>query len=152
MKHITLKTDRQMVYDEVNRMTDYVVSKSKELDERSRERMLASEEELWDLGRFWDEAANGAIERFRYILAEDRSGGDFEVTLNVGDGFNEALLSSMRRNMTSYFVNYMLGLWYQMLGEERFQIHLEQGVVAIETVLRLIATRHRPKRIGLKPF
>ncbi len=56
METITIQIFQDDVYEEVAKATDYTGSKMTGGDEGARDRILAADADLAELGRFWDES------------------------------------------------------------------------------------------------
>lgn len=74
METISIKIYRDDVYDEVAKATDYTGSKLVDGDPGARERILATDNALADLSRFWDESVSACNENFKEMLREWHSG------------------------------------------------------------------------------
>ena len=85
METITIKIFQDDVYEEVAKATDYTGSKLIDGDDEARDRILASDEDLAGLGRFWDEAVCAANEGLKEMLVSGKTMqvsvlGDSEIT------------------------------------------------------------------------
>ena len=65
---ITIQIFKDDVYEEVAKATDYTGAKLIDGDEKARDRILATDSELSDLGRFWEEAVLATNERLKEML------------------------------------------------------------------------------------
>lgn len=72
METITIKIFQNDVYEEVAKATDYTGSKLTDSDEGARDRILAGDDDLANLGRFWDESVLATNENLKEMLV---SGG-----------------------------------------------------------------------------
>ena len=68
METITVQIFKDDVYKEVAKATDYTGSKLMGGDEKARDRILATDSELADLGRFWEESVLATNERLKQML------------------------------------------------------------------------------------
>ena len=59
---------RDEVYEEVAKATDYTGSKLIDGDEAARDRILAADDDLAELGRFWEESVLAVNENFKEML------------------------------------------------------------------------------------
>ena len=59
---------RDEVYEEVAKATDYTGSKLIDGDDTARDRILAADDDLAELGRFWDESVLAVNENFKEML------------------------------------------------------------------------------------
>lgn len=68
MEKITIQIFKDDVYEEVAKATDYTGAKLIDGDEKARDRILATDNELSDLGRFWEESVLATNERLKEML------------------------------------------------------------------------------------
>lgn len=68
METITIQIFQDDVYEEVAKATDYTGAKLIDGDATARDRILAADEDLATLSRFWEESVMACNERFKEIL------------------------------------------------------------------------------------
>lgn len=68
METIKIQIVRDDVYEEVAKATDYTGAKLIDGDATARDRILAADEDLATLSRFWEETVMASNERFKEIL------------------------------------------------------------------------------------
>ena len=68
METITVQIFKDDVYEEVAKATDYTGAKLIDGDEGARDRILATDSDLSDLGRFWEESVLATNERLKEML------------------------------------------------------------------------------------
>lgn len=68
METIAVQVNKKVVYEEVAKATDYTGSKLLDNDEHARDRILATDEDLAEIGRFWDETMLVVNERLKTML------------------------------------------------------------------------------------
>lgn len=68
METITIHVFKDDVYEEVAKATDYTGSKLIDGDEGARDRILAADDDLAELGRFWEESVTAVNENFKEML------------------------------------------------------------------------------------
>lgn len=68
METIDIQIMRDEVYEEVAKATDYTGSKLIDGDDTARDRILAADDDLAELGRFWDESVLAVNENFKEML------------------------------------------------------------------------------------
>ena len=73
METITIQIFQDDVYGEVAKATDYTGSKLIDGDEDARDRILAADDDLAELGRFWDESVLAANENFKEMLVSGKT-------------------------------------------------------------------------------
>ena len=72
METITIQIFQADVYAEVAKATDYTGSKLIDGDENARDRILAADDDLAELGRFWEESVLATNENFKEMLVSAR--------------------------------------------------------------------------------
>lgn len=73
METITIQIIQEDVYEEVAKATDYTGSKLIDGDEGARERILAADDDLAELGRFWEESVLAINENFKEMLVSGKT-------------------------------------------------------------------------------
>lgn len=73
METITIKIFQDDVYEEVAKATDYTGSKLIDGDEGARNRILAADDDLAELGRFWEESVLATNENFKEMLVSGKT-------------------------------------------------------------------------------
>lgn len=73
METITIQIFQEDVYEEVAKATDYIGSKLIDGDEGARDRILAADEDLAELGRFWEESVLAINENLKEMLVSGRT-------------------------------------------------------------------------------
>lgn len=73
METITIRIFQDDVYEEVAKATDYTGSKMIDGGENARDRILAADEDLAELGRFWEESVLAANENIKEMLVSGKT-------------------------------------------------------------------------------
>lgn len=73
METIVIRIVREDVYEEVAKATDYTGAKLIDGDSTARDRILAGDEDLVSLGRFWDETCAALNEALKAMLISGRT-------------------------------------------------------------------------------
>ena len=73
METITIHIFQDDVYEEVAKATDYTGSKLIDGDEGARDRILAADDDLAELGRFWEESVSATNERLKEMLVSGKT-------------------------------------------------------------------------------
>lgn len=146
MATITLTIDRADVYEEVAKATDYTGSKLTEGGEDARERILMSDADQAELGRFWQEAVSTANERLKemYESGSLPSETPYTATLKVSVNYDTALTPSVQASLRSFFVNFITGKWYVYANKAETKDYFEEAAGLMEDVRRKLYTRKMP--------
>jgi len=73
METITVRIFQDDVYEEVAKATDYTGAKLIDGDEDARNRILAADDDLAELGRFWEESVLATNENFKEMLVSGKT-------------------------------------------------------------------------------
>ena len=148
MKIIAIEIDKTEVLDEVAKVTDYTGSKLLETDAKARDRILATDEDLESLDRFWDEAVVGCEERFRrlYSSAEMTDKGVYKLNLNVSHRIKSELVKSVTDAIRSHFIAYIVAQWFNYVNKGGVAEYMTLADDGLDTAERLLYTRERPTR------
>ena len=73
METITIQIFQDDVYEEVAKATDYTGSKLIDGDEGARDRILAADDDLVELSRFWEESVSATNENLKEMLVSGRT-------------------------------------------------------------------------------
>ena len=153
METITINVYRDDVYDEVAKATDYTGSKLMDGDEGARERILAGDAELADLGRLWDESALAANESLKEMLVSGQTGEDkdsgrvrYEAKIEVSLSFDKGLAGSVESALRSYFVASVTGQWFKYANKGEAADYFGQAAEWMESAKRMLYSRRKPRR------
>lgn len=82
METITIQIIQSDVYEEVAKATDYTGSKLIDGDETARDRILAADDDLAELGRFWEETVLATNENLKEMLVSGMTKRITSVTID----------------------------------------------------------------------
>lgn len=143
---ITLTIDRQSVYKEVEKSTNYTGAKM-DGDVGAYERIRTIDEDLELLQRFWDESrAEVAQSMIRVLLNESMEGEKYLLKLNVSAAFEEALLPSMQLSLFSFFIQSIVSKWFVFTNKKEAGEYADRASVLIEDVREKAFFKKKPKR------
>lgn len=139
------------VYEEVAKTTDYTGSKLVEGDKGARDRILAADEDLEELGRFWEEsilATNESLKEMLVsgttILPDGSNNTCYEIVLEVSKSFDKMLTESVRLTLRSFFIMSIIGQWFKFANKGEAQDYFLKGAELMETARRLLYSRRKP--------
>lgn len=145
MSNITITVVQSSVYDEVAKATDYTGSKMLDEDEKARDRIFTTDEDLETLSRFWEEAAADCTDRFKpMIVSATTTGGNYVLTLEVSMSFDTNLTGSVETAIKSFFISSIIGQWFKFANKKEAT---EYSVTALDHLLtaeRLLYSRKKP--------
>lgn len=154
METITLNVSRADVYAEVDKTTDYTGAKLTTSEDGARDRIIATNEDLKTLSRFWDETCAVANERLKEMFAGGSlpSDEDYSVTLQVSVAFDKELTPSVEASLRSFFITSITGKWYVFANKGEAKDYFSEAGELIEDVRRKLYSRKRPVSPRKKHF
>lgn len=145
METITLQVLKQEVYDEVAKATDYTGSKLPQSDDDARDRILIADDDLVNLGRFWDESVLATNENFKTLLVSSHnSDRAYQVSLEVSKSFDKQLTGSVESTLRSFFIASIIGQWFKFANKNEAADYFSQAAELLETADRLLYSRKKP--------
>lgn len=173
METITVHIFQSEVYEEVAKATDYTGSKLIDGDENARERILAADDDLAVLSRFWDEAVLATNENLKEMLIsgttklikedipESGTAGDlqpmadvtpgtvlrrlgYEALIEVSKSFDKALTASVQSTLRSFFIATIIGQWFKFANKQEAADYFAQAGGFITAAERLLYSRRKP--------
>ena len=155
METITIKVLKKEVYEEVAKATDYTGSKLIHSDDSARERILAADDDLADLGRFWDETVLVANESLKEMLVsgETKSAATetlgesipaYVAVIEVSMSFDKILTESVQSTIRSFFIASIIGQWFKFANKGEAGDYFAQAADMMETAERLLYSRRKP--------
>lgn len=152
METIKIEILRDDVYEEVAKATDYTGAKLIDGDEGARDRIMAADDDLAELGRFWEESVLAVNENFKEMLisgsTKPTSSGEvaYQAEMEVSLSFDKELTSSVQSTLRSYFIASIIGQWFKFANKGEAKDYFAQGAELLETAERLLYSRRKPKR------
>lgn len=142
---------RPYVYDEVAKATDYTGTKMEGADDEARDRILAADDDLADLERFWDETVLAVNENLKEMLVSGKSGvmteGEphcYKGVIEVSKSFDKTLTVSVELTLRSFFIASIIGQWFKFANKGEAKDYFEQAAELMEAVERLLYSRRKP--------
>lgn len=150
METIKIKVYQKDVYEEVAKATDYTGSKLIGSDEDARDRILAGDEDLAELGRFWDEAAATANENLKEMLVSGQTstlsdGKAYYAEIEVSRSFDKELAPSVEQSLRSFFIASIIGEWFKFANKGDSEGYFIEAAEFLEAAERLLYSRRKPK-------
>lgn len=151
METITIQVFKDDVYEEVAKATDYTGSKLIDGDQGARDRILAADDDLAELSRFWEESVAAVNENFKEMLVSgstkpilDKTG--YEARIEVSVAFDKALTESVQSTLRSFFIASIIGQWFKFANKGEAADYFTQAAEMLDTAERLLYSRKKPKR------
>lgn len=175
METITIDVFKDDVYEEVAKATDYTGAKLIDGDEKARDRILATDNELSDLGRFWEESVLATNERLKEMLlsgttkqvqvtlsssafsdvtAEQKipplkpviTKTAYEAVLEVSKSFDKELTGNVQSALRNFFITSIIGQWFKLANKGEATDYFNQAKEMMDGAERLLYSRKRPTR------
>lgn len=145
----TVEIKQREVYEEVAKATDYTGSKMTGEDSGARERILATDEVLGDLGRFWDDSVLAVNEKFKDMLVssqEETEQGEkkHQFTFEVSANFDETLIDSIQQSIKNFFILSIIAQWFKYTNKKESQDYFNQSAEMVTAAERLLYSRKKP--------
>lgn len=146
MIEITLRINKDKVYEEVAKTTSYTGKKMD--DEHAYERIFTTDEDKDMLERFWSESKNTVCNSLKKVLAEEveNERGEFILLLNLSSSFDENLTASIQGSLFSFFVMNITAKWYTLTNKEEATGYATEAATYVEDILRKAFFKKRPVR------
>ena len=143
---ITLRINKEDVYDEVAQTTSYTGAKMADAD--AYERIFTTDEDKSMLERFWSESKNTIANSLKRIFLNEQEmeDGTYSLHLGVSSSFNEALTESMQRSLFSFFVMNITAKWYTFANKSEATGYATEAATYIEDIMRKAFHKKKPTR------
>lgn len=175
METITVQVFRDDVYEEVAKATDYTGSKLIDGDEGARNRILAADDDLAELSRFWEESVLAVNENFKELLISGSTKNikssalppidsdvsiaalqpglpivnmriGYEAVIEVSKSFDKTLTTSVASTLRSFFIASIIGQWFKFANKGEAADYFAQAAELLESAERLLYSRKKPTR------
>lgn len=175
METITIQVFKDDVYEEVAKATDYTGAKLIDGDEKARDRILATDNELSDLGRFWEESVLATNERLKEMLVSGTTKDvqvstdiwgtkdltqpniglpikpvimrtAYEAVLEVSKSFDKELTSNVQSALRNFFITSIIGQWFKLANKGEATDYFNQAGEMMDGAERLLYSRKKPTR------
>lgn len=147
METITIKIDQSEVYEEVAKATDYTWSKLEGASGELRDRILAADADLAEMGRFWDEGLTAIKEALKEMVAGGQMRQSvYELELEVSNSYNQGLNGAVAGAMRSFMVMWMVGQWFRYSNKGEAGQYIEEARGYLLGAERMLYSRKKPRK------
>lgn len=171
METITINVFKDDVYEEVAKATEYTGAKLIDDDEKARDRILATDSELADLSRFWEDSVLATNERLKQMLISGTTrqvtivpvspGGDadteikeqsiptriaYVAELEVSKAFDKELTANVQSALRNFFITSIIGQWFKFANKGEASDYFNQASEMMDGAERLLYSRKKPTR------
>ncbi len=155
METITIQVSKDDVYEEVAKATDYTGAKLIDGDENARDRILATDSDLSDLSRFWEESVLATNERLKEMVVSGETKSVevdkstkivYKVTLEVSKSFDKSLKDNVQSAIRNFFIASIIGQWFKFSNKGEAKDYFSQAGEMMNGAERLLYSRKKPTR------
>ncbi|MCH5225073.1 MAG: hypothetical protein J1D77_03700 [Muribaculaceae bacterium] len=147
MAEIEITIQREDVFDEVEKATDYTGSKMVDSDQGARARILAVGSDLATLDRFWVDGAHGVNERLKNMVVSSTVDIEkYTARLDVSVSFDTVLKPSVEKSIRSFFIDFIIGEWFKFTNKGESEGYFATAEEYLTNAERLLYSRKKPKR------
>lgn len=144
----TLTISKRDVMDEVKQRTSY--SGIKMGDQNALDRIGTIDEDEIELDRFWEECRSDVAQAFiRLLKSEGMNSNDadkYNVSLNVSESFDDALLPSMELGLFNFFVQSIVTRWFMFTNKQEVESNAKIGMSILDDVRQKAFYKKLPSR------
>lgn len=150
MDTITIQISQNDVYEEVAKITDYTWTKLADADDNAQDRILATDDDLAELGRFWEESVVATNENLKEMLISGSTKSTpatrYEAVIEVSKSFDKALTDSVQSTLRSFFIASIVGQWFKFANKGESEDYFTQAADLMIAAERLLYSRKKPTR------
>lgn len=153
---IEITINKQQVYNEVQRLSEYVGAKNTE-DKTAYDRVRAVDEDRTLFENYWSEACSKTMDATKEFLTSASGntpvaspatslGTNFVMELTMPSNYDTALTEAATNSLANYFVNYILSRWFVITSKGESQMYGLQADIHLKDVIKKIYYRTKPTR------
>lgn len=143
---IEIILDRTQVFEQVNKITSYIGSKTKSDHDTMSYAVIATtsyNDEL--LQNYYDDALNSLATLFKPFLSTTTiEDARTTFTLEMPSNFAAALLNSLQKEVDSFAVDFILSLWLTLCGVPA-EMYAKKAAASLEAISVKLYTRMAPQ-------
>lgn len=143
---IEITLDRTQTFEQVNKITSYIGSKTKSDQDMMSYAVIATtsyNDEL--LQNYYDDALNSLATLFKPFLSTTAvEDARTTFTLEMPSNFAAALLNSLQKEVDSFAVDFILSLWLTLCGVPA-EMYAKKAAASLEAISVKLYTRMAPR-------
>lgn len=143
---IEIILDRTQTFEQVNKITSYIGSKTKSDQDMMSYAVIATtsyNDEL--LQNYYDDALNSLATLFKPFLSTTTiEDARTTFTLEMPSNFAAALLNSLQKEVDSFAVDFILSLWLTLCGVPA-EMYAKKAAASLEAISVKLYTRMAPQ-------
>ncbi len=147
MYQVSLRVNKEEVYEEVAQTTSYTGAKMEGGNDATYERIFTTEADRSQLERFWNESCVAVCEAMKEFIVEERyEDGRFIIFLSLSSSFEPSLQEPMNKELFSFFVTSIICKWYVFTNKQEAGEYASSAAAMLEGVKRKAYFRRRPTK------
>lgn len=143
---IEITLDRTQTFEQVNKITSYIGSKTKSDQDMMSYAVIATtsyNDEL--LQNYYDDALNSLATLFKPFLSTTAvEDARTTFTLEMPSNFAAVLLDSLQKEVNSFVVDFILSLWLTLCGAPA-KLYAKKAAASLEAISVKLYTRMAPQ-------
>lgn len=143
---IEITLDRTQTFEQVNKITSYIGSKTKSDQDMMSYAVIATtsyNDEL--LQNYYDDALNSLATLFKPFLSTTAvEDARTTFTLEMPNNFAAVLLDSLQKEVNSFAVDFILSLWLTLCGVPA-EMYAKKAAASLEAISVKLYTRMAPQ-------
>lgn len=146
MKTIIIKISRIDVFNDVAKTASYTGAKMVG-DDDAYERISITDQNMELFNSYWNVAVSLLCDNLKEMIQTiTHTPEELTISLNVSNSFDISLVSSINASIKAFFVEIILGKWFEITNKQEFQARYNSGVEMLTDALRKLYYRKAPTR------
>lgn len=146
METIIIKISRIDVFNDVAKTASYTGAKMVG-DDDAYERISITDQNMELFNSYWNVAVSLLCDNLKEMIQTiTHTPEELTISLNVSNSFDISLVSSINASIKAFFVEIILGKWFEITNKQEFQARYNSGVEMLTDALRKLYYRKAPTR------
>lgn len=150
----TIKISKTDVFNDVAKTASYTGAKMVG-DDDAYERISITDQNMELFNSYWNVAVSLLCDNLKEMIqsisvnneaVKPINGEVLNLTLNVSNSFDISLVDSIKASIKAFFVEIILGKWFEITNKQEFQARYNSGVEMLTDALRKLYYRKAPTR------
>lgn len=146
MGTIIINISRIDVFNDVAKTASYTGAKMVG-DDDAYERISITDQNMELFNSYWNVAVSLLCDNLKEMIQTiTHTSERLTISLNVSNSFDISLVSSINASIKAFFVEIILGKWFEITNKQEFQARYNSGVEMLTDALRKLYYRKAPTR------
>lgn len=134
------------VFNDVAKTASYTGAKMVG-DDDAYERISITDQNMELFNSYWNVAVSLLCDNLKEMIQTiTHTSERLTISLNVSNSFDISLVSSINASIKAFFVEIILGKWFEITNKQEFQARYNSGVEMLTDALRKLYYRKAPTR------